>query len=141
MLLKGKKTKWLAVPLAAFFLFFSTGAAAAPECHVESTAQPISKSEVAHNHAAHPHSHSPQLTTSAVLKSQDTPISTGSTLNNEICFIVGFIVLLLLRFLRFSKPTFSVSQIYRPEFVLPAFLSKNLGHLNLNHIQLGIIRI
>jgi hypothetical protein len=141
MLLKGMKAKWLAVPLAALFLLFSTGAAAAPECHVASTVQPTSQSEVVHSHSAHPHSHSPQITTSAVSNSQETLFSVGSTLNNEICIVVGFIVLLLLRFSRAIRSMLTAKQFSLPRYQLPLFLSKNLGYLNLNHLQLGIIRI
>ena len=141
MLLKGKKTRWLALPLAALFLLFSTGAAAAPDCHIESTVQPSSQSEVVHSHSAHPHSHSPQITTSAFSSSQETVLSVGNILNNEICIVIGFIVLLLLRFSRATRSIFTAMHVSLPRYQLPLFLSKNLGYLNLNHLQLGIIRI
>ena len=135
------KARWLAVPLAALFLLFSTGAAAAPECHVASTVQPTSQSEVVHSHSAHSHSHSPQITSSAVSNSQKTVISVGRILNNEICAVVGFIVLLLLRFSRAIRSTLTTKQFSLAKYHLPQLLSKNLGYLNLNHLQLGIIRI
>jgi hypothetical protein len=139
--LKGIKAKWLAVPLAALFLLFSTGAAAAPDCHIESTVQSTSQSEVVHSHTGHPHSHSPQIITSAVSNSQETLLSVGSTLSSEICVVVGFIVLLLLRFSRAIRSTLTAKQFSLPRYQVPLFLSKNLGYLNLNHLQLGIIRI
>ena len=135
------KVRWLAVPLAALFLLFSTGTAAAPDCHVASTTQPASKSEAVSSHSAHPHNHSPQITTSAALNSQETILSVGSTLSNEICVVVGFIVLLLLRFSRAIRSMLTAKQFSLPRYQLPLFLSKNLGYLNLNHLQLGIIRI
>jgi len=141
MSIKGLKARWLAVPLAALFLLFSTGAAAAPDCHVASTVQPTSQSEAVSSHAGHPHSHSPQITTSAALNSQETLFSVGSTLNSEICVVVGFIVLLLLRFSRAIRSMLTTKQFFLPRYQLPLFLSKNLGYLNLNHLQLGIIRI
>jgi len=141
MLSKGMKAKWLAVPLAALFLLFSTGAAAAPECHAASSVQPTSQSEVVHSHSAHPHSHSPQITTSAVSNSSETILSVGSILNNEICITVGFIVLLLLRFSRAIRSTLTAKRFSPPRYQLPLFLSKDLSYLNLNHLQLGIIRI
>jgi hypothetical protein len=141
MLRKGLKAKWLAVPLAALFLLFSTGAAAAPECHVESATQSASKSEAGSSHAGHLHSHAPQITTSAALDSQETILSGGSTLSSEICFVVGFIVLLLLRFSRAIRSTHTAKQFSLQRYQVPLFLSKNLGYLNLNHLQLGIIRI
>ena len=141
MSLKGIKAKWLAVPLAALFLLFSTGAAAAPDCHIESTVQPTSQSQVVHSHTGHPHSHSPQITTSAASTSNETLLSVGSTLNNEICVVVGFIVLLLLRYSRATRSMLTTKQFSIPRYQLPLFRSKNLGHLNLNHLQLGIIRI
>ena len=141
MLVKSRKVRWLAVPLAALFLLFSTGTAAAPVCHIESTVQPTSLSGPVQNHSAHPHSHSPQITSSAVSNSQETLLSVGSTLNNEICVVIGFIVLLLLRYSRVTRPMLATKQFSLPRYQLPLFLSKNLGHLNLNHLQLGIIRI
>lgn len=141
MSLKGIKAKWLAVPLAALFLLFSTGAAAAPDCHIESTVQPTSQSQVVHSHTGHPHSHSPQITTSAASTSNETLLSVGSTLNNEICVVVGFIVLLLLRYSRATKSMLTTKQFSLPRYQLPLYLSKNLGYLNLTHLQLGIIRI
>jgi hypothetical protein len=77
MLLKGMKARWLAVPLAALFLLFSTGAAAAPDCHVASTVQPTSQSEAVSSHAGHTHSHSPQIATSAASNSQETLLLCG----------------------------------------------------------------
>ena len=141
MSLKGLKARWLAVPLAALFLLFSTGAAAAPDCHVASTVQPTSQSEAVHSHSAHPHSHSLQITTSAASNSQETLLSVGSTLRSEICVVVGFIVLLLLRFSRAIRSILTAKQFSLPRYQLPLFLSRNLGYLNLNHLQLGIIRI
>ena len=138
---KGLKARWLAVSLAALFLLFSTGAAAAPDCHVASTVQPTSQSEAVSSHAGHTHSHSPQITTSAALNSQETLFSVGSTLNSEICVVVGFIVLLLLRFSRAIRSMLTTKQFFLPRYQLPLFLSKNLSYLNLNHLQLGIIRI
>jgi len=99
MLLKAVMKRWLAVPLAALFLLFGTGAAAAPDCHIESTVQSTSQSEVVHSHTGHPHSHSPQ------------------------------------------RSTLTAKQFSLPRYQLPLFLSKNLGYLNLTHLQLGIIRI
>ena len=141
MLLKGMKARWLAVPLAALFLLFSTGAAAAPDCHVASTVQPTSQSEAVSSHAGHTHSHSPQIITSAVSNSQETLLSVGSTLSSEICVVVGFIVLLLLRFSRVTKLIFTTNQFSLSRYQIPLLLSRNPGHLNLTHLQLGIIRI
>ena len=135
------KARWLAVPLAALFLLFSTGAAAAPDCHIESTVQATSQSEVVHSHTGQPHSHSSQITTSAASNSKETLLSVGSNLNNEICIVVGFIVLLLLRYSRAMRSMLTIKQSSLPRYQLPLFLSKNLSYLNLNHLQLGIIRI
>ena len=141
MLSRVVKPRWLVIPLTALFLLFSTGAAAAPVCHIESTVQPTSLSGSVHNHSAHPHSHSPQIASSAVSNSQETLLSVGSILNNEICVVIGFIVLLLLRFSRVTRSMLTTKQFSLQRYQLPLFLSKNLGYLNLNHLQFGIIRI
>ena len=141
MALKGSRAKWLAVPLAAFFLLFSTAAAAAPECHVTSTVQSTDQSEQVHSHLGHPHSHSHQTTTSVASNLPVMLLSLGSTLSSEICVVVGFIVLLLLRFSRPIRSTLTAKRFSLPRCQLPLFLSKNLSYLNLNHLQLGIIRI
>ena len=138
---KGLKARWLTVPLAALFLIVSTGAAAAPDCHVVSTVQPTSQSEAGSSHVGHPHSHSPQITTSPASNSQETLSSVESSLSSEICVFIGFIVLLLLRFSRAIRSTLTAKQFSLPRYQVPLFLSKNLGYLNLNHLQLGIIRI
>ena len=141
MFIRAVKVRWLAVPLTALFLLFSSGAAAAPDCHVASTVQPTSQSEAVSSHAGHTHSHSPEIITSAVSNSQETLLSVGITLSSEICVVVGFIVLLLLRFSRAIRSTLTAKQFSLPRYQVPLFLSKNLGYLNLNHLQLGIIRI
>lgn len=141
MLLRSVKARFVILPFAALFLLFSASPAAAPDCHTESMAQSFHISVIPHSHAAHNHDHSNQLASPAVSTSQETVVSAGSGLNNKICFVVGFIVLLLLRFLHAKKPTFFVKQISQMRFFLPQLQSKNLSYLNLNHLQLGIIRI
>jgi hypothetical protein len=141
MLSKGMKAKWLTVPLAALFLFFSSGTAVAPDCHIESTVQPTSKSEVVSSHTGHTHSHSPQITTSAASNSQEALLSVGSILNNEMCIVVGFIVLLLLRFSRATRSMLTTKLFSLPRYLQPFALTRNLGYLKLTHLKLGIIRI
>ena len=141
MSLKGMKARWLVVPLTSLFLLFSSSTAVAPDCHIEATVQTVSKSAVVHDHSAHPHVHSTQIITSAVSKPQETLLSAGSILNNEICIVVGFIVLLLLRFSRVARSILTTKQFSLPRYQLPQFLSKNLSYLNLTHLKLGIIRI
>jgi hypothetical protein len=135
------KAKWVTVPLAALFLLFSTGSAVAPDCHIESTVQPTAKSEADHSHTGHTHSHSPQITTSAASYSQEALLSFGSFLNNEVCIVVGFIVLLLLRFSRATRSMLTTKQFSLPRYLQPFAVSRNLGYLNLTHLKLGIIRI
>jgi hypothetical protein len=141
MSLNGMKARWLVVPLTSLFLLFSSSAAVAPDCHIETTVQTASKSAVVHDHSAHQHSHSTQIITSAVSNSQETLLSAGSILNNEICIVVGFIVLLLLRFSRPVRSILTTKQFSLPRYLLPLFISKNLSYLNLTHLKLGIIRI
>lgn len=141
MMARGSKARLIILPFAALFLLFSASPAAAPDCHIESMAQSPNTSVLPHSHAVQIHDHSHNLASTAVLTPQETIITAGSALNNEICFVVGFIVLLLIRFLRVKKPTFSVRQLSQLRFLLPQLLTKNLSYLNLNHLQLGIIRI
>ena len=133
--------RWLVVPLTAFLLISTGGAAVASDCHVESAAPTKSSSAAPHSHSAAPHSHSHQLDSSAVSNTQVTLVASGSALNNEICFIVGFIVLLLLRYVHLPRTIFRVGRILWPRYLQPFILTKNLGYLNLTHLQLGIIRI
>ncbi len=133
--------RWLVVPLTAFLLISTGGAAVASDCHVESAAPTKSSSAPPHNHSSAPHSHSHQPDSSAVSNTQVTLVASGSALNNEICFIVGFIVLLLLRYLHLPRTIFRVGRILWPRYLQPFILTKNLGYLNLTHLQLGIIRI
>lgn len=141
MFRNGTKLKWQAMALAALFLLFSTGAAAAPDCHVEMVSKLSDNSEVAHNQDTHSHSDSSAVTRSAFSISQKTLISMGGTLSNEICVAVGFIVLLLLRFSLATRSTLSAKKFSPPRFQLPVFLAKNIGYLNLTHLKLEVIRI
>jgi len=135
------KARWLVVPLAAFFLLFTGGAAVAPDCHIGSAAPTKNSSAIDHNHSAVSHTHSHQSTYSLVSNVQEKLVTSGSALNDEICFFAGFIVLLLLRYSHFMRSIFSVGRIPRPRVPQLLFLPKNLGHLNLTHLQLGVIRI
>ena len=141
MLFGAANLRWLAVPLAAFFLLFSAGAAAAPDCHIESTSQTNNNSVLAHNHSAASNNHLHQPASSASLNAQEALVSSVGALNNEICFVVGFIVLLLLRYSHFMRSIFTAGRIPRPKYFQPLCLSKNLSYLNLTHLKLGIIRI
>jgi hypothetical protein len=141
MLMRVVKARWLVAPFAALILLFSAGAAAAPECHIEPTAETVNPAALHQNHSAIPHDHSAQVAHSSFAMPQDVIGSLGGTLSNEICVVVGFIVLLLLRFSRLLQSNLNVMKISAPEYLLPTFISKNLGYLNLTHLKLGIIRI
>ncbi len=141
MFLRVVRARQIVLPLAVLFLVFSAGAAAAPDCHIGSTAQTKNQSVPPHMHSGLPHDHSPQAATTSVSSSQAINISATNALNYELCFVVGFIVLLSIRFLRVKSSKFTLQQISRPKFLLPPLLSKNLGYLNLTHITLGVIRV
>ena len=141
MLLRVLKARLVVLPLAVLLLLFSAGTAAAPDCHVETTAATTSQPAVPHSHAGIPHDHSQPVTSTAASSSQGLSVSTGNSINYEICFVVGFIVLLSFRFLRIKKSIFAVKQFLQPKLLMPQLLSKNLGYLNLTHLKLGIIRI
>jgi len=143
MLLRVLKARLVVLPLAVLLLLFSAGtaAAAAPDCHVETTAATTSQPAVPHSHAGIPHDHSQPVTSAVASGSQVLNVSTSNAINYEICFVVGFIVLLSFRFLRAKKSIFKVKQFLQPKLLMPQLLSKNLGYLNLTHLKLGIIRI
>jgi hypothetical protein len=141
MLLKAVMKRWLVLPFAAFILLFSAGAAVAPDCHIESTTQAPNQAAPMHSHSGTPHDHSAQSDRSLFSSSLEKSASVGGGLNKEICVVVGFIVLLLLRFSRIFRSIFKASRISWPTLVQPLSLSKNLGYLNLTHLKLGIIRI
>ena len=116
MLLKLMKRRLVVLPLATFFLLFSGGAAVAPECHIEMTS---------HTHVASvtPHSHS-------------TP-----AIDYELCLTIGFVALLIFRFLQVKRSSLTLMRITLPMRMLPPIRSLNLSFLNLTHLQLGIIRV
>ena len=141
MLLRVLKVRLVVLPLAVLFLLFSAGVAAAPDCHIETAAQTNIQSAPPHIHSGPAHNHLHQAASTSVMGSQGINFSANTALDYEICFVVGFIVLLSFRFLRVKRSTFTLTQITRPIFLLPTLLSKNLGYLNLTHLKLGIIRI
>ncbi|CAB4607012.1 hypothetical protein MCEMZLE22_00532 [actinobacterium SCGC AAA044-D11] len=135
------KTRLVVLPLAVLFLLFSAGAAAAPDCHIETTAPTTTQTASTHNHSGHLHDHSHQSASATASSAQVLKVLADKALENEMCFVVGFIVLLLSRFLQMKRSTFSLLQFSRPRYLLPQLLSKNLSYLNLTHLKLGIIRI
>ena len=139
--MRNARLRWLVVPLAAFFLLFSGSIAVAPDCHIESAAPTKNSSTSDHNHSAVPHSHADQPTGSTVSSAQDALAASGSALNSEICFIIGIVVLLLLRYFHLTRPISSLERVLWPKFHRPFTSSKNPSYLNLTHLQLGIIRI
>jgi hypothetical protein len=141
MLARAVMKRWLVLPFAAFILLFSAGAAVAPDCHIESTTQSPSQAAPMHSHSGVTHDHSAQSDRSLFSNSPEKSASVGSALNKEICVVVGFIVLLLLRFSRFFRSIFTIARISLPRLVQPLSLSKNFGYLHLTHLKLGIIRI
>lgn len=141
MWLRVLKKRLVVLPLAIVLLFFSGGAAAAPDCHIDTTAPIINQPTSTQNHSGLFHDHSHQSTSTAASGVQRLNVIADKALQNEMCFVAGFIVLLLFRFLRVKNSTFTLWQISRPIFLIPKLLSKNLGYLKLTHLKLGIIRI
>ena len=141
MLLSAVKKRWLVAPLAALFLIFSGGAAVAPDCHIVATNQTQDQSVATSAQSSHSHTHSHEPAASLPSNALDPLLTLSRTLSNEICFIVGFIVLLLLRFARGPRSNFNVIRIARPVQLLPQILTTHLGYLKLTHLTLGIIRI
>ena len=141
MLLSAVKKRWLVAPLAALFLIFSGGAAVAPDCHIVATNQTQDQSVATSTHSSHSHTHSHQSAATLPSKELEPLLTLGGTLSNEMCFIVGFIVLLLLRFVRGARSSFNQIRIARHLQLLPQLLTGHLGYLKLTHLTLGIIRI
>ncbi len=141
MFLRAVRARLIVLPLAVLFLVFSAGAAAAPDCHIEATTQTNNQTASPHMHSGVPHDHSPQAPATSVSSTQAINISATNALNYELCFVVGFIVLLSIRFLRVKSSKFTLRQVSRPKFLLPPLLSTNLGYLKLTHISLGVIRV
>ena len=141
MLLSAVKKRWLVAPLAALFLIFSGGAAVAPDCHIVATNQTQDQSVATNTHSSHSHAHSHESASTLPSKTFEQPLTLGGALSNEVCFIVGFIVLLLLRFVRGAKSDFTFMRLARRVHVLPRLITRNLNNLNSTHLQLGVIRI
>jgi len=141
MLMRVFKTRWLVMPFAILIIFFSAGAAVAPECHVQSSVQSLDKAALVHNHSGVLHSHNPQSEKLGVVFSLEKSSPESNVLNKEICLIAGFIVLLLLRFSSTLRSPTLIIRLPQVTNALPIFQSKYLGYLNLTHLKLGIIRI
>lgn len=141
MLLKGMKRNWLVVPLAALILLFTAGAAIAPDCHLGSAPQTPTQSGALHTHSGVPHDHSSQPGRLLLSSPLEVSALAHGVLEEEMCFIVGFIVLLLLRFSRLLRSVSNVKGNQWPRLVTAFFRFQNLSYLNLTHLQLGIIRI
>lgn len=141
MLFSAVKKRWLVAPLAALFLIVSGGAAVAPDCHMVATKQTQDQSVATSAQSSHSHAHSHEPAALLPSKTLDPLLDLGGSLSNEMCFIVGFIVLLLLRFARGVRTNFNVIRIARQQQLLPQILTSHLGYSKLTHLTLGIIRI
>ena len=141
MLLRLLKARLVVIPLAVLLLLFSAGTAAAPDCHIESTTPTFTQPAAPHSHGGIPHDHSRAVTSTTASVFQGINVSTSNAIDYEICFVIGFIVLLTFRFLRLKKSSPSLKQYLRHRLLMPRLLSNNLGYLNLTHLKLGIIRI
>lgn len=141
MLLSAVKKRWLVAPLAALFLIFSGGAAVAPDCHIATSEKIENQSLVTYSHSSASHTHSHGSATTLPSSLTEPLLALGGSISNEVCFIVGFIVLLLLRFARGAKPDFTFIRMARSLAVLPQLVTRRVNNLNLTHLQLGVIRI
>ena len=141
MLLRVLKARLVVLPLAALLLLFSASTAAAPDCHIESSTPTTNQSAAPHSHGGIPHDHSQHAASAATSNNQGLNVSTSNAIDYEMCFVVGFIVLLSFRFLRVKKSVFTINRLSLPKLILPQLLSKNLDYLNVTHLKLGIIRI
>lgn len=134
MLLGAMKTRLVALPLAALFLLFSGGAAVAPTCHIDAAAQP-------HAHSAGSHAHSQEAATPLISKDQGVQVLGGQGISYEICAALGFIVLLVIRFLRIKSLTSIIRRYSQFRALALQAISQRLSLITLTHLQLGIIRI
>lgn len=141
MLLRVFKKRGLVAPLAALFLIFSGGAAVAPDCHIAATNQSENQTLLIERHSSVAHTHSHEPSTAIPSKLQEPLLTLGGSLSNDMCFIVGFIVLLLLRFISGARSNRDSIRIAHRRIVQPRLITRKLTHLNLTHLQLGIIRI
>lgn len=122
-------SRYLVLPFAALLLLLSGGATAVQDCHITSATQ-------THAHDGHPHTH--EGPASAPLNSN---ASSGSSLNFEVCFAVGFLVLLILRFINLKFNSFKILKSEFPKLKILAIKLHRPWFLHPTHLQLGIIRI
>lgn len=122
-------SRYLVLPFAALLLLLSGGATAVQDCHITSATQ-------THAHDGYSHSHG--VPASAPLNSD---ASSSTNLNYEFCFAVGFLVLLILRFINLKFDSFKILKSEFPKLKILAIKLHRPWFLNPSHLQLGIIRI
>ena len=81
MLLRVLKARLVVLPLAVLLLLFSPGTAAAPDCHVETTAPTTSQSAAPHSHAGIPHDHLQHAASAVATGNQGLNVSTNNSIN------------------------------------------------------------
>ena len=123
--------KRLSLPFALLFVLLSGGVAIVESCHTQITSE-ISTvvSSVIHSHPDGPHSHS-----------VSTPKSEPLGTTYEACFAIGFVVLLFIRFFKLKLQFLRVRSVELLKLKIMNFQEISASYLNLDHIQLGIIRI
>ena len=123
--------KRLSLPFALLFVLLNGGVAIVESCHTQiNSAVSTAVSSVIHSHPDGSHSHS-----------VSTPKSEPLGTTYEACFAIGFVVLLFIRFFKLKFQFLRFRNIELLKIKISNFQRITSNYLNLDHIQLGIIRI
>lgn len=123
--------KRLSLSFALLIALLGSGVTVFESCHTQIGSQINTVvGKVFHSHSEGSHAH-----TAPTSKSDPIDTSFG------VCFAIGFVALLLLRFFRLKLQVFRVKSVELLKMKIANFQRITGNFLNLDHIQLGIIRI
>jgi hypothetical protein len=123
--------KRLSLPFALLFVLLSGGVAIVENCHTQINSEiGAINSTVIHTHTDGSHNH-------AASKHASEPLSNSY----EACFAIGFVVLLFIRFFKLKLQLLKFRSLEYINLKIVNFQNATSHLINLNHIQLGVIRI
>lgn len=124
--MRALRSRFFVLSFAALLLLLGGGAVAVQSCHSET---------ITHNHVESSLTHSHDANLIGSLDSNKLGV------NFEVCFAIGFLVFLILRFVRIGTTSSKLLDYEFPDIKQTFQIFYKPWFLNLTHLQLGVIRV
>jgi len=132
MKFRALSSRLVVMPIVALFLLLGGGATLAKTCHID-----LAAAVQTHIHQTHDHpNHSNNV--NYVAKNLD---SKPQDLSFQVCFLIGFVALLIIRFFNLRRNFLSFKFLDFAGYKVIYQRSQILSYLSPTHLKLNIIRI